>query len=460
MDDKSRLCVPVDADLLLIGGIVVTMDARHTVYSAGALAIRDGQILAVGPRQEIAEHYRAPRTIDAAEGLLLPGLVDGHTHLPMTLFRGLADDLPLHAWLEQHVWPAERQFINPETVRWGARLGAAELIRSGVTTCCDMYFYEDEVAEAVQEAGLRAVLGQGLIEVGAAAAEVERKVADAQRFVEHWRGHARIVPAFAPHAAYTVSPELFRRLHALAERFDVPLLTHLAETREEGRDIAARYGQTPVRHLAHLGVLTDRLIAAHGVWVDTEEIGLLAACRAGVVHCPRSNLKLASGIAPVPDMLAAGVLTGLGTDGAASNNELDLFAEIQTAALIHKGVRLDPLAVPASAALTMATVGGARALKLDHLTGSLEVGKRADVVLLDLDEDNLVPMYDPVSHLAYAAAAADVRTVLIDGRVVLEDRKLLTMDEVEIRRRVRAKALAIGPLRGTANASPVPEAKP
>jgi 5-methylthioadenosine/S-adenosylhomocysteine deaminase len=460
MDDKSRLCVPVDADLLLLGGIVVTMDPHCTVYPAGALAVRDGRILEVGPRQEIVERYRAARTIDATEGLLLPGLIDGHTHLPMTLFRGLADDLPLHDWLERHVWPAERQFLNPETVRWGARLGAAELIRSGVTTCCDMYFYEDEVAETVQEAGLRAVLGQGIIEVGGTAAEVERRVADAQRFVERWRGHTRIVPAFAPHAAYTVSPDLFRRLHALAERLNVPLLTHLAETMGEGRDVAARYGRTPVRHLAHLGVLTDRLIAAHGVWVDAEEIGLLAASRAGVIHCPRSNLKLASGIAPVPDLLAAGVRTGLGTDGAASNNELDLFAEIQAAALIHKGVRLDPLAVPAPAALTMATAGGARALKLDHLTGSLEAGKRADVVLLDLDEDNLVPMYDPVSHLAYAAAAADVRTVLIDGRVVLEDRKLLMMDEVEIRRRVRAMALAIGPLRGTANASPVLEAKP
>jgi 5-methylthioadenosine/S-adenosylhomocysteine deaminase len=437
-----------DADLLLLGGIVVTMDPRHTVYAEGAVAVRGGRILAVGPRQEVAGRYRAPRTLDAGGGLLLPGLIDGHTHLPMTLFRGLADDLPLHTWLEQHVWPAEHQFLNPETVRWGARLGAAELIRSGVTTCCDMYFFEDRVAEAVEEAGLRAILGQGLIDAGSAAADVERKVADAERFVERWRGHGRIVPALGPHAPYTVSPDFFRRLHALAERLGVPLITHLAETKGEVQDIAARYGRTPVRHLAHLGVLTDRLIAAHCVWVDPEEIGLLAASRAGVVHCPRSNLKLASGIAPVPDLLAAGVRLGLGTDGAASNNELDLFAEIQAAALIHKGVRLDPLAVPAPAAVEMATVGGARALQLDHLTGSLEAGKRADVVVLDLEEDNLVPLYDPVSHLAYAVAAADVRTVLIDGRVVLEDGKLLTLDEAEVRRRVRALAVAIGPRRG------------
>jgi 5-methylthioadenosine/S-adenosylhomocysteine deaminase len=432
-----------DADLLLLGGIVVTMDGHHTIHAAGALAIRDGQILAVGPRQDIARRYRAPRTIDASEGLLLPGLIDGHTHLSMTLFRGLADDLPLHTCLEQYVWPAEHQFLTPETIRWGARLGAAELLRSGVTTCCDMYFYEGTVAEAVQEAGLRAILSHGLVEVGRAGAELDREIAYAERFVERWRGHGRIIPAIGPHAPYTVSPTLYRRLHALAERLSVPLVTHLAETQEEGRDISARYGRTPVRHLAQLGLLTARLIAAHCVWVDAEEIDLLAAGRVGVVHCPRSNLKLASGIAPVPDMLRAGVLVGLGTDGAASNNELDLCAEIQATALIHKGVRLDPLAVPAVAALEMATSGGARALHLDHLTGSLEVGKRADVVILDLEVDNLVPLYNPVSHLAYAAAA-DVRTVLIDGQLVLEDGHLLTLEEGDVRRQVRALAVAIG----------------
>jgi 5-methylthioadenosine/S-adenosylhomocysteine deaminase len=429
-----------DVDLLVLGGIVVTMDARRTIFNEGALAVRDGQIAAVGPRPAVAARYRAPRVIEARGGLLLPGLIDGHTHLPMTLFRGLADDLPLRSWLEEHIWPAEQRSLNAEAVRWGARLGAAELIRSGVTTCCDMYFYEDNVAEAVEEAGLRAVLGQGFVD----GPNVEERLASAERFLKRWHGHPRITPAVAPHAPYTVSPDSYRRLHALAERFDVPLVTHLAETKQEGHDIAARYGRTPVRHLAQLGVLDGRLIAAHCVWVDAEEVGLLAAARAGVVHCPRSNLKLASGVAPVPDLLAAGVLLGLGTDGAASNNELDLFAEVQMAALIHKGVRLDPLAVPAAAALELATSGGARALKLDSQIGSLEAGKRADVVVLDLEEDNLVPLYDPVSHLAYAAASADVRTVLIDGRIVLEDRQLRTLDEAEVRRQVRALSVAIG----------------
>jgi 5-methylthioadenosine/S-adenosylhomocysteine deaminase len=437
-----------EADLLILGGIVVTMDPDHTVLSAGALAVRDGRILEVGPRPEVTGRFAAKRTIEAGGGLILPGLIDGHTHLPMTLFRGLADDLPLHTWLEQHVWPAEHRFLNPETVRWGTRLGAAELIRSGVTTCCDMYFYEGSVAEAVREAGLRAILGHAVIEAGSAAADVERMVSDVERFVEQWRSDERIVPAIAPHAPYTISPELFRRLHALAERLAVPLLTHLAETQDEGRDILARYGRTPTRHLAELGVLDERLIAAHCVWLDAAEIELLATRRTGIVHCPRSNLKLASGVAPVPDLLRAGALVGLGTDGAASNNELDLLSEIQVAALIHKGVRLDPLAVPALAALEMATIGGARALKLDHLTGSLEAGKRADLIVVDLDENNLVPLYDPVSHLAYAVAAADVRTVVIDGRVILDDGKLLTLDEPEVRRQVRALATDIGSLRG------------
>jgi 5-methylthioadenosine/S-adenosylhomocysteine deaminase len=437
------------ADTVLMGGRVVTMDERRTVLPDGGLALRDGAITAVGSRNTIAAAYRAPRIIDTSDTLIIPGLIDAHTHIPMTLFRGLADDLPLHTWLEQHVWPAERRFIRPETVGWGTRLGVAELLRSGVTTICDMYFYEDDVAAVVDELGGRAVLGQAFFDfTGPQGLDVEQNVAYAEAFIARWRGHPRIVPALAPHAPYTVSPDLYHRLHALAERHDVPLLTHLAETRDEERDIRARYGRSSTRHLANLGVLDQRLVAAHCVWVDGEEIELLAAAGTGVVHNPRSNLKLGSGIAPVPDMLRAGIRVALGTDGAASNNELDLFSEIQMAALIHKGVRLDPLAVPAAAALEMATIGGARALRLDRLIGSLEVGKRADLVVIDLDEDSLVPLYDPVSHLAYAVEAADVRTVLVDGRVVFENGRLTTADEREIRRQVRALATEIGSLRG------------
>ncbi len=435
---------PQPVDLVIAGGIVVTMDARHTVYNPGAVAVRGNAIATVGPRDQVAAAYRAARTLDASNALVMPGLVNGHTHLPMTMFRGLADDLPLDTWLQQYIWPSEREFLSPDHVRWGTLLGAAEMLRGGVTTFCDMYFFEDDVAAAAHAAGLRGIVAQGFLDFPTPQGlDVEQNVAYAEGLIARWQGNSRIIPALAPHALYTVSPPLLKRLHALAVQHDVPLVIHLAETRNEGQQIAAKYGASPVRALATLGLLDQRLIAAHCVWVDAEEQALLAQGRVGVIHCPRSNLKLADGVAPVPDMLAAGVRLGLGTDGAASNNQINLFAEADAAALIHKAVRLDPLAVPAAAAVEMATIGGARALGLDHLIGSLEPGKRADVILLDLDEDNLVPLYNPLSHLAYAARSADVRTVLVDGQVVLEDRRLLSLDEAEVRHQVRALAADI-----------------
>lgn len=435
---------PEPTDLLIVGGIVVTMDAQRRVLDPGALAVRGNAIVAVGAPDELRAAYAATRTLDARQALVMPGLVNGHTHLPMTLFRGLADDLPLDTWLQQYIWPSEREFLSEDSVRWGSRLGAAEMLRSGVTTFCDMYFFEDVIAEAADEVGMRGIVGQGFLDFPTPQGlDVEQNVAYAEQLIARWQCNARIIPAVAPHALYTVSPPLLQRLHALAERHDVPLIVHLAETRSEGQQIATQYGATPVRHLANLGLLDQRLVAAHCVWVDAEEIALLARGRVGVIHNPRSNLKLADGVAPVPDMLAAGVLLGLGTDGAASNNQIDLFAEIDAATLIHKAVRLDPTAVPAAAALEMATIGGARALGLEHLIGSLEVGKRADVVLVDLEEDHLVPLYNPISHLAYAARASDVRTVLVDGQIVLDDGTLLTLDEREVRRQVRGLAGAI-----------------
>ena len=302
----------VAADILVLGGIVVTMDERRSILSDGALALRGDSILALGPREQIAEAYRAASIVDATGCLVIPGLIDGHTHIPMTLFRGLADDLTLHAWLDQYVWPAEHRFINPETVRWASRLEVAELLRSGVTTLCDMYFYEDEVAAVVDELGMRGVLANAHFDV-TAGTDTDGALGQAEQFVARWRGHPRIVPALGPHAPYSVGPELYRALHALAERLDVLVVTHLAETQGEDRDIRRRYGRSPIRHLANLGLVDSRLVAAHCVWIDGEEIDLLAAARAGVVHNPRSNLKLASDVAPIPDMLRAGVLVGLGT---------------------------------------------------------------------------------------------------------------------------------------------------
>jgi 5-methylthioadenosine/S-adenosylhomocysteine deaminase len=431
-------------DLLIAGRLVVTMDPRRTVLEHGAVAVRGNTIVAVGPQEALAARYAAARTIHSRNGLIMPGLVNGHTHLPMTLFRGLADDLPLDTWLRQYIWPAEHQFLSAESVRWGTRLGAAEMLRCGVTTFCDMYIYTQEIAEAAREVGLRGIVAQGLLDFPTPQADdVAGQIAYTEGLIERWRGDDRIVPAVGPHAPTTVAPALLQRLQALAEQHDVPVVIHLAETRDERQQIKARYGATPVRHLARLGLLDRRLIAAHCVWVDAAEIDLLARQQVGVVHCPRSNLKLADGVAPVPPMLAANVRVGLGTDGAASNNQIDLFAEIDAAALIHKAVRLDPLAVPAAAAIEMATIGGARALGLDHLIGSLEPGKRADIAVLDLDEDHLVPLYSPLSHLAYAARSADVRTVVVDGQVVLDDRRLLTCDEREVRREVRRLATQI-----------------
>ncbi|HEY7066675.1 MAG TPA: amidohydrolase [Chloroflexota bacterium] len=437
----SDIAPAQDVDLLILGGVVVTMAAQHPVLDPGAVAVRGREIVAVGPRDAVLAASRAVRTIDARAGLVMPGLVNGHTHLPMTLFRGLADDLPLDRWLQQYIWPSEREFLSPEHVRWGTLLGAAEMLRGGVTTFCDMYFYEDDVAAAAHEAGLRGIVAQGFLDVPTPQGlDVEQNIAYMEQLVARWQGHSRIVPAIGPHALYTVSPPLLERLHALAVQHDVPLVIHLAETQTEGQQIAAQYGASPVRALAQHGLLDQRLIAAHCVWVDPAEQALLAQSGAGVVHCPRSNLKLADGVAPVPDLLAAGVRLGLGTDGAASNNQINLFAEIDAAALIHKAVRLDPLAVPAAAAVEMATLGGARALGLDEQIGSLQPGKRADLVILDLNEDNLIPLYNPLSQLAYAARSADVATVLVDGQVVLQDRTLLTMDEPAVRRQVRALA--------------------
>src|SRR4030095_2716942 len=279
------------ADVLVLGGMFVTIDGRNSVLWDGALAIHCDSIVALGPRAQIAAAYRGATVVDATGCLVIPGLIDAHTHIPMTLFRGLADDLPLHTWLEQHVWPAERRFINPETVRWGSRLGVAELLRSGVTTLCDMYFYEDEVAAVVDALGMRGVLAKAHFDL-TTATNSARTLAEAEQFIARWHGHSRIVPALGPHAPYTVGPELYRRLHALAARLDPLLVAHLAETQEEDRDIRRLYGRSPIRHLANLGLVDSRLVAAHCVWVDGEEIDLLAAARTGGGENPRSNLKL------------------------------------------------------------------------------------------------------------------------------------------------------------------------
>ena len=421
----------------MLGGTVVTVDARDTVLADGAMAIRDGAIVAVGPRSKVERRFRARRSIDARGKLVLPGFVNAHTHAAMSLLRGLRDDVDLMTWLEKYMFPLERRFVSSEFVRWGTRLACWEMIASGTTTFADGYFFEEEVARAADEAGLRVVAGQGIFDVPTPDSKSPAEgLARGERFLSDWAGHPRVVPALAPHACYTVDPDTFRRVLDLAARFGAPVLTHLAESDGELAMVHERYGATPVRHLAAFGLLRPSLTAAHCVRVDDEEIGLLAAAGVGVVHCPESNMKLANGVAPVTAMLAAGVRLGLGTDGAASNNDLDMVGEMGSAARLHKVATLDPTAAPARAMLRMATAGGAAALHMEDRVGSLEAGKRADLVVLDVSGPNALPLFDPVSHVVYSARSDAVETVIVEGKVVMDRRRVQTLDTQEIRNQV------------------------
>lgn len=424
-------------DLLVLGGTVLTVNAADKVIEDGAVAVSGAAITAVGPRRRIESRFRARRTLDTRGRLVLPGFVNAHTHAPMTLLRGAKDDVDLMTWLEKYMFPVERRFVSPEFVRWGALLACWEMIVSGTTTFADGYFYEEEVARAADEAGLRAVPGQGIFDVPTPDSKTsEEGLARAEKFLSDWSGHPRVTPSLCPHACYTVEPETWRRTMKLGERYGAPVQTHLAESPAEIAMVRERFGTTPVRHLSGVGALTDRLVAAHCVCVDDEEIELLAQSGVGVVHCPESNMKLASGVAPVPGMLAAGVRLGLGTDGAASNNDLDMIGEMGSAARLHKVVTLDPTAAPAHEMLRMATIGGARALHMEDRIGSLEPGKRADLIVLDLSAPAALPLFDPVSHVVYSARSDAVETVIVERKIVMENRRMRTLDTERIRRRV------------------------
>jgi 5-methylthioadenosine/S-adenosylhomocysteine deaminase len=389
----------------------------------------------VGPSRKLERRYRARRRIDARGHLVLPGLVNAHTHVAMTLLRGVKDDQELMTWLTKYMFPLEARFVSPKFVRCGSLLACWEMIASGTTTFADGYFFEEEVARAADEAGMRALPGQGILDVPTPDAKNGAEgLARAERFLDRWKGHPRVTPALCPHSCYTVLPETFRRTRDLAARFEAPVMTHLAESAGELALVRERYATTPVRHLASLGVLNLSLTAAHCVAVDEEEISLLARGNVGVVHCAESNMKLASGVAPVGAMLAAGIAVGLGTDGAASNNDLDLFGEMATVAKLHKAQMLDPTALPARQVVRMATAGSAAALHMGTEIGSLEAGKRADLIVVDASGPNAVPLYDPYSYLVYSARADAVQTVIVEGRVLMERRRLKTLDTESIRR--------------------------
>ncbi|MDX1994164.1 MAG: amidohydrolase family protein [bacterium] len=435
--------------VILTGGTVITMNQQFDVFFDGAVAIRDSQIVAVGSSAEIAARYEADEIVSCEGQYVLPGLVNAHTHVPMTLLRGLADDLRLDVWLMGYMMPTEREFVSPEFCRLGTKLACAEFIRGGVTSFADMYYFEADVAQATAEAGLRGVLGQTVLKFPSPdAGSYEDSLNYAHTFIEEWRNHPLITPAVAPHAPYSSTEELLKKAAQLAMQYDVPVLIHISETKQEEEDSVAEYDSRVVPWVKSLGLLNAKVLAAHCVHVNVSDIDTLYENDTTVAHCPTSNLKLASGIAPVGKMLETGVVVGIGTDGPASNNDLDMFEEMRLAALLAKTAQNDPTALPARQALLMATRQGAEALFLGEVTGSLETGKYADVIVMDAETIHNSPYFrrnpDAVySEIVYAGKSTDVAHVFCHGRWLMRDRQLLTLDVETLKREAAVYARQI-----------------
>jgi 5-methylthioadenosine/S-adenosylhomocysteine deaminase len=410
---------------------VVTEDAQRRVIENGAVAILGDHIVDVGPRAEIDAKYFATNRIEQPNAILAPGLINTHTHAAMSLFRGVADDLKLQDWLQKYIFPAEAKNVDREFVRWGTRLGLLEMALSGTTTFADMYYFEETVAEETKKAGMRGVLGQTVIGFPAPDYKTpEAALVGAEKFIQAYTDDPLIVPAVAPHAIYTTSDQTLQAARTLAGKYGKPLIIHIAETKAEFEEAMEKRKKTPVAALADLGVLNGWTLVAHAVWLDPKDFGLLRAAGTGVAHCPSSNMMLASGVAPVLKMLQAGIPVGLGTDGVAgSNNDVDLMEEMDLAAKLQKVTSGDPTALPADQAFAMATILGARALKMDAQIGSLEAGKRADIISIRLDEPNAVPLYNVYSQLVYALKSSDVGDVMVNGRMIVRNRRMLTIDD-------------------------------
>jgi 5-methylthioadenosine/S-adenosylhomocysteine deaminase len=426
-------------DLLVVGGTIVTMSGSRAILDDGGIAVSGDTIVAVGRRGEIEARFESSRTIDAGGKLVLPGFINGHTHVPMTLFRGLHDDVTLTDWLYKYIFPAEAKNVNEEFVRWGTRLAAAEQIRGGVTTFADMYYFEDAVAEETKAAGMRGVLGETFIDFPA---PDNKSHADAmaytERYLKKWQGDSLIHAAVAPHSIYTCSRKALEDTASLARKYHAPILIHTAEMKKEWEDSEKQNGMSPVQYLDKIGILGPDVVSAHCIFVDEADRTILVQRQVGCVHNPSSNMMIASGVSPVPEMRAAGIPVGLGTDGpAGSNNDLDLMEEMDLAAKLAKITKMNPLALNAKAVVEMATIDGAKALHMEKEIGSLEQGKKADIILIGLDKPNAVPMYDIYAQLAYALKGSDVKTVVIGGRVVMRDRQLLTVNEKEAMAKAR-----------------------
>ncbi|HOI75411.1 MAG TPA: amidohydrolase [Syntrophales bacterium] len=426
-----------EADVILAGGRVLLLDDQDTILERGAVAVVGDSIAAVGTPEEIDRDFTARKRIDCSNGLLLPGLVNAHTHAAMTCFRGIADDLDLMDWLSNYIFPAEARNVDPELAYWGSMLACAEMILSGTTTFCDMYIFEDETARAAHEAGMRCLLGEVLFDFPSPNVKTPGEgLRYTEMLIQKWADDPLVNIVVEPHALYTCSPTLLKDAKALADAYGVPVATHYLENTTEPGLIQEKLGMRASDFLKKIGYLDEHFFVFHGVYMDDEDIRLFADHGCKVVHNPESNMKLASGVAPVSRMIDAGIAVGLGTDGCASNNNLDLFQEMDTAAKLEKSVRLDPTVMSARTVLRMATCNGAKVLGLDHLVGSIRPGMKADLVLVKLDKPHLTPMYSEYSHLVYAVNGSDADTVLINGKVVMEARKLLTIDVNEAMERV------------------------
>ena len=414
------------SDMLVLNGTLLTMDSRGTQFKNGAVAIDGEKIVALGSADDFSS-WNASRIIDARGGIIMPGLVNAHTHAAMTCFRGLADDLPLMTWLNDYIFPAEAK-LDYEKVYCGTLLACAEMILSGTTCFCDMYLFEDAVACAAKHAGMRAVVGEVLYDFPSPNyGPIEQGFAYAEMLIEKWKNDPLITIAVEPHSPYLCAPDLLKRASFLAKKNNIPLVIHVSETEYEVQTSKEKHGVTPVGFLADLDVLSPNLLACHCVMLTDEDISLLQRFDVKVSHNPESNMKLASGIAPIPELLKAGVCVGLGTDGCASNNDLDIFMEMDTAAKLHKVNTFDPTVMDAYTVLKMGTIDGARSLGLDDIIGSLEPGKRADIIIIDTHKPHLTPMYNPISHLVYAVKGSDVTTSIINGKIVMENGRLLTL---------------------------------
>jgi 5-methylthioadenosine/S-adenosylhomocysteine deaminase len=422
-----------DADIIIKADSILTMDGDLHVVRDGAVAVKGGKIVSVGGEKDILAHYTS-RTVIGGKGFIaFPGLVNTHTHSPMVYFRGLADDIPLRDWLEKSIWPAEQKWLSAEFVSDAVDLACIEMLKAGITLFNDMYFFGDEIAASAKRMGMRAVVGAGILDFPTkTAGSIEEYFLNAESLIKKWKGDDYITPCIAPHSAYTCGPETLKRAKRMSEKFGVMMHTHVSETQWEVGEITARYGKKPIEYLDSLRCLDESLLAAHCIWVEDSEIDLLARKKVGVSHCMESNLKLASGFAPVATMLSAGIKVTFGTDSAASNNDLNILGEMSTTAKVHKALANDPTVLDAKTVLLMATRWGAEALGLGNSCGSIEEGKSADIVLADMKKPHLTPMYDVYSHIVYSMNSADVSAVVVKGALLVKDGKLTAADEAAI----------------------------